>query len=172
MGINQKSCGGLGFSDNHALAGFQAGNADFAVFISPVNPVAVSDQGAVRVHDLKLGVLEGDAGVDTANLPDKKKSVRGVVKGDSDDILHAVIGDIDRLGGLDDAVPIGGVHFLHDIGPGGEAGPNSGAILSGDFLPDGGAARPAGPSQETELEGASGQGLAGHAVILLDYDPI
>ncbi len=172
LGINQKPCGGFCLGDNHTFSGLQAGNADFAIFICAVNAVGISNHAAVRISDLKLGVLEGDAGVDAANLSDKEQAVRGVVEGDSDNILHTVIGDIDRLGGFDDAIPICGIDLLHDVGPGFQPSPNSGAIFSGHLLPDDGAAGARGPAKKAELEGAAGQGLAGHAVILLDHDPV
>ena len=140
LGVDQESSGGAGFGNNHALARFQAGNANFSIFIGTINAVAVPDQSAVRIHDFKLGILEGNAGIDAAYLSDKKQAVRGVVEGDGDNILNAVIGDVDRFRGLDDTVSIRRVYFFNDIGPCGEAGPNDGAVLSCYLLPDDGSA--------------------------------
>ena len=170
--VNNESVRGPGFRHDHALAGLQALNTDFSVGVGPVNTVAVTDQSSVRVGDFELGVLEGNAGIYGTNLPDKEQSVRCVVKGDSDYILHAVVGDIDRFRGIDDRIPICGVNFLHDIGARSEARPDAGSVFPRHFLPDDGAARSAGSAQETELEGAAGQGLSGHAVVFLDHDPV
>ena len=170
--VNDESVRGLGLRYDHALARLQTLNADFSVGVGPVNPIGITNQSSVRVGDLELGVLEGDAGVDGADLPDEEISVRRIIKGHSNDILHAVVRNVDRFRGIDDGIPISGVDLLHDIGARSEARPDAGAVFPGDLLPDDRAARAGGAAQEAELEGAARQGLAGNRVILLNDDPV
>ena len=68
--VDQEPSGGLRLGDNHALAGLQAGNTDFAILVGAVDAVAVPDDSAIGVGNFELGILEGDAGIDAANLPD------------------------------------------------------------------------------------------------------
>ena len=166
LGINQKSGRSFRFGDNHALARFQAGNANFSIFIGTINAVAVPDHGAVRIGDLKLSVLEGNAGIDAAYLSDKKQAVRGVVEGDGDNILNAVIGNVDGFRRFDDGITVPGVYLLNNVRSRSESGPNGGAVLPGDFLPNHSAARATCSTQETELERTAREGLMGHAVVL------
>ncbi len=100
--VDDESGRGLDLGDDHALAGFQSLNADFALFISAVNAVAVPDQGAVRVHDLKFGVLEGDGGIGRAHLPNKKIAVRHIVEANGDNALLPVVRNEHGFGGIDD----------------------------------------------------------------------
>ena len=172
LGINQKTGRGAGLGDHHTLAGLQTLNADLSVFVCPVDAVAVTDEGPVGVHHLKLGVLKGDRGVDRADLTDEQDAVRGVVKGDGDHVLLTLIRDVDGLGGVDDGVAVRGADFLNNIGPLGQPGPDAGSVLPCGFLPDHGAASTGSAAQEAKLEGAAGKGLMGHAVVLFDHDGV
>ena len=166
--VQNKASGGAGFRHYHALAGGQAGDADFAVFIGSENAVAVAHNGAVRIQNLKLGVLQGDGGVHRTDLADKQNSVRGVGKSDSDNALLPTVSQHDGFGGLDNVVPVRSVYFLQHIRAGVEARPHGGAVLPGNFGADDGAARAAGAAQIPQLERAAGEGRAGHAVIFLN----
>ena len=172
LGINDIAVRSLRFRHNDALAGFQAGDADLAVLIRPEDAVAVPDQRAVRVGDLEFRVGEGHAGVYGTDLADQQDAVRGVVKADGDNTLLTAVRQIDRFRGVDDAVPIGRVNLLHDIGAGGQPRPDGGSVLACDLLPDGRAAGAGGAAQKPQLEGAAGERLMGHAVILLDNDGV
>ena len=172
MGVEDKSSGGAGFRHHHALTGGQAGDADFAVLVRAVHAVAVAHNGAVRIQNLELGVLQGDGGIDGAYLSDKELAVRGVGEADGDHTLLTAVGQHDRFGGLDDVVPVRSVHFLQHIGPRIEARPHGGAVLAGDFGADDSAARAAGAAQVAQLERASGQNRAGDAIIFFDYDGV
>ena len=86
------------------------------MFIRPEDAVAVPNQCAVRVGDLEFRVGEGHTGVHGTDLADQQDAVRGVVKADGDHTLLTAVRQIDRFRGVDDAVPIGGVNLLHDIG--------------------------------------------------------
>ena len=116
LGINDIAVWSLRFRHNDALAGFQAGDTDLAVFVRPEDAVAVPNQRTVRVGDLEFRVGEGHAGVHGTDLADQQDAVWGVVKADGDNTLLTAVRQIDRFGGVDDAVPIGGVNLLHDIG--------------------------------------------------------
>ena len=142
------------------------------MFIRPEDAVAVPNQCAVRVGDLEFRVGEGHAGVHGTDLADQQDAIRGVVKTDSDHTLLTAVRQIDRFGGVDDGVPIGRVNLLHDIGAAFQPRPDGGAVLAGDLLPDGRAAGAGGAAQKPQLEGAAGERLMGHAVILLNNDGI
>ena len=172
MGINDIAVRSLRFRHNDALAGLQAGDADLAVFVRPEDAVAVSDQRTVRVGDLEFRVGEGHAGVHGTDLADQQDAIRGVVKADGDNTLLTAVRQVDRFRCVDDGVPIGGVNLLHDIGAGGQARPDGGAVLAGDLLPNGRAAGAGGAAQKPQLEGAAGERLMGHAVVLLDNDGV
>ena len=86
------------------------------MFVRPEDAVGVTDQRTVRVGDLEFRVGEGHAGVHGTDLADQQDAVRGVVKADGDHTLLTAVRQIDRFRGVDDAVPIGGVNLLHDIG--------------------------------------------------------
>ena len=55
--IQNKSSGGAGLRHYHALARFQPGNADLAVFVRSENAVLIPDKGAVCIDNLELCVL-------------------------------------------------------------------------------------------------------------------
>ena len=172
MGVDQEASRGLHLGDDDAFARFQAGNADLALLVGAVDAVGVADHASVCVSDLKLRVLQGNAGICGANLPHKEKSVRHIVEADRDHALLPVVRQIDRLGGVEDGVAVRRVHFFHDVGPGLQPGPHSHAIFVGHFLPDHGSACAAAARQIAELEGTAAQGFAGDRVILFDYNTI
>ena len=172
LSINDIAVRSLCFRHNDALAGFQAGDADLAVLIRPEDAVAVPDQRTVRVGDLEFRVGEGHAGVHGTDLADQEDAIRGVVKADGDNTLLTTVRQIDCFGGVDDAVPIGRVNLLHDIGAAFQPRPDGGGVLAGDLLPDGRAAGAGGAAQKPQLEGAAGERFVGHAVILLNNNGI
>ena len=172
LGVDQITVRCACFCYDDALAGFQAGDADLAVFVRPEDAVGIPDQRTVRVGDLEFRVGEGHAGVHGTDLANQQDAVRGVVKADGDNTLLTTVRQIDRFRGVDDGVPIGRVNLLHDIGTGGQPRPDGGAILAGDLLPDGRAAGAGGAAQKPQLEGAARERLMGHAVILLDDDGV
>ena len=65
-----------------------------------------ANQRPVRICDFELSVLQGDAGVGGADLADEQDAVRGVVEANRDNALSSAVGQIDGLGGVDDAVAI------------------------------------------------------------------
>ena len=85
LGINNEPRRGLGFRDHHALAGGQALNPDLAVFVSPINAVAVADQGSIRIGDFELCIRQGDGGIDRTNLPDEQDAIRHIFKPNGND---------------------------------------------------------------------------------------
>ena len=172
LGVDQIAVRRACFCYDDALAGLQGGDADLAVFIRPEDAVGVTDQRTVRVGDLEFRVGEGHTGVHGTDLADQQDAVRGVVKTDCDNTLLTAVRQIDRFRGVDDAVPIGRVNLLHDIGAAFQARPDGGAVLAGDLLPDGRAAGAGGAAQKPQLEGAAGERLMGHAVILLNNNGI
>ena len=172
LGINDIAVRRASFCYDDALAGFQAGDADLAVLVRPEDAIGVTDQRAVRVGDLKFRVGEGHAGVHGTDLADQQDAVRGVVKANGDHTLLTAVRQIDRFRGVDDGVPIGRVNLLHDIGAAFQPRPDGGAVLAGDLLPDGRAAGAGGAAQKPQLEGAAGERLMGHAVILLNDDGV
>ena len=97
LGINDIAVRRACFRHNDALAGFQAGDADLAVFIRPEDAVAVSDQCAVRVGDLEFRIGKSHAGVHGTDLADQQDAVRGVVKADGDNTLLTAVRQIDRF---------------------------------------------------------------------------
>ena len=147
LGINDIAVRSLRFRHDDALAGFQAGDADLAVFVRPEDAIGVTDQRAVRVGDLEFRVGEGHTGVHGTDLADQEDAIRGVVKTDGDNTLLTTVRQIDRFRGVDDGVPIGGVNLLHDIGAAFQPRPDGGAVLAGDLLPDGRAAGAGGAAQ-------------------------
>ena len=165
--IQDKSSGGAGFRHHHALSRFQPGDADFPVFICSENAVPVPDQGAVRVHDLELRVLEGDGGIDRAYLSNQKLSVRGIGKTHRDNALLPAVSQHDGFGGLDDVIAVRGVHFFQHIRAGVQPRPHGGAVLTRHFCTDHCTACAGSPAQIPQLERASGQGLPGDGIIFL-----
>ncbi len=172
LGVDEEASRGLDLGDDDALARFQPLDADLPVLVGSENAIGIADHGAVRVGDLKLGVLQGNAGIGGAHLPHKKEAVRHIVEADRHHGLLPVVCQEHRLGGIDDGVPVRRVHLLHDVGPRLQPGPHGNAIFPCYLLANDSAARAAAPRQIAELEGASGQGLARHAVVLLDNDTI
>ena len=159
-------------SYDHALARGQSLDPDLAVFIGAVDAVAVADQGAIRVGDLEFRIRQCDRGIDRTNLPDEQDTIRHILKPDGDDTLLTAVSQIDGLGALDDAVAIRWIDFFQNIGARGETGPDGGAVFPGHFLTDDGTACSAGAAKEPQLEGGSGQGFAGDAVVFLHDDGI
>ena len=172
LGINHipRRRGDLGH--DHALAGFQALDADFAVFIGAEDAVGITNEGAVRIGDLELCVGQGLAGIGGADLADEQIPVRHVFKADSDDTLLPAVRKIDGLGGLDDAVPVRRIHLLHDVRSWLQARPDGHAVGAGHLLSNHGAAGTGGASQVAELEGGPAQGLASDAVRLVYHDGV
>lgn len=170
--VDNKSIRRFGLCDHYALAGLQALDQNFSIFISAINAVGVSDKGAVSVHNLELSILEGYAGVDGADLADEQIAVRHILKADGDNALLSVVRQINCFGGLDNGVPIRRIYLLQDIGTALEPRPDGGTIFAGHLLPDDCAACAAGSTQVAQLEGAAGQSLAGHTVILFNSDGI
>ena len=68
LGVQDEAGGGAYLGDYHALSRLQARDTDLAIFVCSVDAVAVAHYGTVRVGHLKLRVLEGDGGVDGADL--------------------------------------------------------------------------------------------------------
>ena len=64
------------------------------------------------IHDLELGVLEGDAGVDRADLADQQAAVRRVCEDNGDHALLSAVRQIDRLRGIGDIVAICRVYLI------------------------------------------------------------
>ena len=67
-------CGHLGH--HHGFVGLEAADTHLAVLIAAIDTVGIADEGAVGVHYLKFGILQGDAGVGGANLPNQEATVR------------------------------------------------------------------------------------------------
>ena len=68
LGVQDEADGGGYLGDYQALSRLQARDTDLAIFVCSVDAVAVAHYGTVRVGHLKLRVLEGDGGVDGADL--------------------------------------------------------------------------------------------------------
>ena len=115
--VDDESVRGPDLSHDDALSGLQPRDPHFAVFIAPVDAVGITDERSVCIGDFELGVLEGDAGIDSADLADQQISVRRIVKADRDNALLTAVGQVYRFGGVDDGVPVGGIDLFDDIGP-------------------------------------------------------
>ena len=172
LGVNQETSRSLCFSDDHALAGSQALDADLAVFVRAVDSIIVPDQSAIRIHDLKLGILKSHTGIDRTNLTNQQISIRHILKPDGDNRLFSAVGQIDGFRRLDNAVAVRRVHFLQNIGARFEAGPNSGAIFAGHLLANNRSTGARCPAKVTQLERAARKGLTSDAVVFLDDDGV
>ena len=172
MGVDFVAVRGPCLRDDDAFARLQAVDADFAVFVGDKDPVAVPDQGTVRIGDFELGVSQGHAGVDRAHLADEQIAVRHVLEADGDDTLFSAVRQVDGLGGLDDTVPVRGVYLLDHVCPGLQARPDGHAVGAGHLLADHRTTGTGGAAQVAELKGGPAQGLAGDAVILLHHDGV
>src|SRR5699024_2501765 len=129
---------------------------DLTVLVSPVDTVAIANQGTIRVGDLELRIRQRDGGVDRTNLPDEQDTIRHILKPDSDDTLLAAVRQVDRLRGLDDTVPICWIHLFQNIVARLQPGPDGGAVLAGDFLANHGTASARGAAEEPQLERGPG----------------
>ena len=170
--IQDESVWGAGLRDYHALTRLQASNPDLPVLIRSVDAIAVAHYKAVRIGYLKLGILEGDGGIDRTDLADEQGPIRHVGEPNGDHALLSTVRQEDGFGGLDDGVAVCGVYLLQHIGAGLETGPDGGTVFARHLRADDGAACAGGAAQVLQLEGAAGQGLAGDGVVFFDYDPI
>ena len=59
LGVDEEAVRRAGLCDHHALAGGQPLDADLTVLVGPVDAVAVTDKGAVRICDFELRVAAG-----------------------------------------------------------------------------------------------------------------
>jgi len=91
LGINEVARRCRSFGDDHAFPRLQALDADFTIFVRPINAVVVADQGSVRIHDLKFRVRQGHTGVDGADLADQEDAVRHILKPHGNDALLSAV---------------------------------------------------------------------------------
>ena len=77
LGVHDEPSGGFHLGDDDALARGETVDAHLAVLVTSENAVAIPDQGAVRISDLKLGILQGNRGIRSANLTNQQTAIRG-----------------------------------------------------------------------------------------------
>ena len=163
--VNDVTGRSLNLSHDDGLFRFKTGNGDLSVLVGGEDAIVIAEQRAVGVLNTELSASQHLRGVLGIDLLNQQRTVRGVIKGNRDNVLR-LAGDVDGLGAFNDVIAGSGLDFLDDVGASLETGPGAHAVLVGHFLTNDRTARTGRAAEVTELEGSAGKRLAIHAVLL------
>ena len=165
LGVDGEAAGRTGFRHNNALAGFQTVDKDFAVFIGTVDAVAGADHAAIGVSYLEFRILEGNAGVNRAYLPDQQTAFGGVAEVELHHILlfAADVGSLRRS--VDDMAAVAG-KLLHNVGAFPQSGDGKAAVCRSLIGADDRAARARGAGEVLHLKDGIRHRFSGDGIIL------
>ena len=163
--VNDVTGRSLNLSHDDGLFRFKTGNGDLSVLVGGEDAIVIAEQRAVGVLNTELSASQHLRGVLGIDLLNQQRTVRGVIKGNRDNVL-SLAGDVDGLGAFNDVIAGSGLDFLDDVGASLETGPGAHAVLVGHFLTNDRTARTGRAAEVTELEGSAGKRLAIHAVLL------
>ena len=163
--VNDVTGRSLNLSHHDGLFRFKTGNGDLSVLVGGEDAIVIAEQRTVGVLNTELSASQHLRGVLGIDLLNQQRTVRGVIKGNRDNVL-SLAGDVDGLGAFNDVIAGSGLDFLDDVGASLEAGPGAHAVLVGHFLTNDRTARTGRAAEVTELEGSAGKRLAIHAVLL------
>ena len=163
--VNDVTGRSLNLSHDDGLFRFKTGNGDLSVLVGGEDAIVIAEQRTVGILNTELSTSQHLRGVLGIDLLNQQRTVRGVIKGNRDNVLR-LAGDVDGLGAFNDVIAGSGLDFLDDVGASLEAGPGAHAVLVGYFLTDDRTARTGRAAEVAELEGSAGKRLAIHAVLL------